>query len=121
LIIGLDPHAVPGVDAQAVEQGLSVGLKRVADAGYAVHQVLVPPEESAIGRIRTAVLGETWDIVVIGGGIRKPEPLLEFFEAVVNVVHVGAPTAKIAFNANGGTSLEAIARVTSRAVGGTNS
>jgi hypothetical protein len=23
---------------------------------------------------------EPWDVVVIGGGIRKPEPLLEFFE-----------------------------------------
>jgi hypothetical protein len=51
-------------------------------------------------------------VVVIGGGIRKPEPLLEFFEAVVNLVHAGAPAARIAFNTDGGTSLEAVLRVT---------
>ncbi len=111
LIIGLDPQAIPGVDAQAVEQGLAYGLERVRAAGYQVEQVLVPLDESALEQIEAAVARRAWDAVVIGGGIRKPEPLVEFFEAVVNLVHVGAPTARIAFNSDGGSSLEAVQRV----------
>jgi hypothetical protein len=111
LIVGLDPHALAGVDSAAIERGLAHGLDRVREAGYAVEQVLVPLDEAALDQITAAVVGQAWDVVVIGGGIRKPEPLLEFFEAVLNVVHAGAPDAKIAFNADGGTSLEAIQRV----------
>lgn len=108
LIIGLDPHALPGVDAQTVERGIAYGLERVREAGYAVEQALVPLDESALEHIKAAVVSRAWDVVIIGGGIRKPEPLLEFFETVVNLVHAGAPTAKIAFNSDGGTSLEGI-------------
>jgi len=38
--------------------------------------------------------------VVIGGGIRKHEPLLELFEKVVNLVRRHAPDAAIAFNSS---------------------
>ncbi|ONH29511.1 hypothetical protein [Pseudofrankia asymbiotica] len=111
LIVGLDPHALPGVDAQAVEHGLAYGLERMRAAGYLAEQLLVALDESSLGLIERAVVGQAWDVVVIGGGIRKPEPLLEFFETVVNLVHAGAPTARIAFNADGGASLEAVQRV----------
>jgi hypothetical protein len=111
LIVGLDPRALPGLDPEAVEQGLAIGLERVRAAGYLVDQLLVPLDESALGRIEEAVEGREWDAVVIGGGIRKPEPLLELFEAVVNLVHERAPGAKVAFNTDGGSSLEAVRRV----------
>jgi hypothetical protein len=111
LIIGLDPRAVPGVDGQAIERGLAHGLQRVREAGYRAEQVLVPLDESALGQIEAALASRAWDAVVIGGGIRKPEPLLGFFEAVVNLVHIAAPTARIAFNSDGGSSLEAVRRV----------
>jgi hypothetical protein len=59
--------------------------------------------------------GRSYDFVaVVGGGIRKPEPLLEFFEAVINLIRVHAPSAAIAFNTDGGTSLEAAQRVLTR-------
>ena len=98
----------------AVERGLAYGLQRVREAGYLAEQVLVPLDESALGQIEAAIAGRAWDAVVIGGGIRKPEPLLGFFEAVVNLVHAGAPTARIAFNSDGGSSLEAVQRVDAR-------
>ena len=34
----------------------------------------------------------------MGGGIRKHEPQLEFFEKLVNLVRLHAPGAAIAFN-----------------------
>ncbi|MCK9897218.1 hypothetical protein [Frankia sp. AgB32] len=111
LIVGLDPHALPGIDVEAVDRGLAYGLERVRVAGYLVEQLLVPLDEAALDQIKQAGVSQAWDVVVIGGGIRKPEPLLEFFEAVVNLVRTGVPAAKIAFNADGGTSLEAVHRV----------
>ena len=36
--------------------------------------------------------------MVVGGGIRRHEPLLEFFEKVVNLVRQHAPGAAIASN-----------------------
>jgi hypothetical protein len=116
LIVGLDPRALPGADADvtAIERGLEYGLSRVRDAGFAAEQLLVPLEETALGRIAEVTARQPWDAVVIGGGIRKPEALLEFFEAVVNTVRLGAPGASIAFNADGGTSLEAVQRVLAR-------
>jgi hypothetical protein len=49
--------------------------------------------------------------VVVGGGIRKPEPLLELFEQVINLIRVHAPQATIAFNTTGENSVEAVQRV----------
>jgi len=36
--------------------------------------------------------------VVVGGGIRKHEPLLELFEKVINLIRQHAPSTAIAFN-----------------------
>jgi hypothetical protein len=113
LIVGLDPYALPGIDAQAADRGLAYGLERVQAAGHLAEQFLVPLDESALDRIGQALASQAWDVVVIGGGIRKPEPLLEFFEAVVSLVHAGVPAARIAFNSDGGSSLEAVQRVLS--------
>jgi hypothetical protein len=44
---------------------------------------------------------------VVGGGIRKPEPTLELFEIVINLIRRHAPQAAIAFNINPTTSLDA--------------
>jgi len=49
-------------------------------------------------------------IVVVGGGIRKPDDLVELFEAVVDLIHRHAPQAAIAFNTNPVTSLDAALR-----------
>ncbi len=50
------------------------------------------------------------EVVVIGGGIRKPEELLDLFERVVNLVRRHAPDAAIAFNSSPADSFEAAAR-----------
>ncbi|SDN56966.1 hypothetical protein SAMN04487981_105470 [Streptomyces sp. cf386] len=51
-----------------------------------------------------------WDVVVVGGGIRKTEQLLPLFERIVNLTHRHAPQAAIAFNTSGGGSVEAAQR-----------
>lgn len=113
LIVGLDPYSIPGIDAETASAGLSYGLGRFDGTGLAADQLLVPLDETAESRILDMLAGQDYDCVVVGGGIRKPEPLLEFFEAVVNLIRLHAPGAAIAFNTDGGTSLEAATRVLS--------
>jgi hypothetical protein len=110
LVLGIDPHAVPGDDTDEIKAGLDSELARFEDNGITASMTLVGLDETAEGRIVFALTSEDWDVVVIGGGIRKPEPLLTFFEQVVNLVRKHAPKASIAFNTNGGDSVEAAQR-----------
>ena len=57
------------------------------------------------------ILVKTWDVVVIGGGIRKPPELLILFEKVTNAVHWHAPQAAIALNTKPTDCLEAAKRM----------
>jgi hypothetical protein len=49
-------------------------------------------------------------VVVVGGGIRKPEPMLRLFEVVVNLIRRHAPQAAIAFNTSPVDSVDAAMR-----------
>jgi hypothetical protein len=110
LIIGIDPLAVPGLDGAAVRAALEQELGRFAGHAVEASMVLVALDESAEPAMVSALSGREWDVVVIGGGIRKPEPLLPLFEQTVNLVRLHAPQAAIAFNTSGGDSVEAAAR-----------
>ncbi|MFJ3218492.1 hypothetical protein ACIPLC_21545 [Kitasatospora sp. NPDC086801] len=110
LILGFDPHAVPGMDGDGLRAVLDAELARFADHGIDASMTLVAPDETAEPAITAALAGRDWDVVVIGGGIRKPEPALPFFELVVNLVRRHAPQAAIAFNTGGSTSVEAVQR-----------
>lgn len=84
LILGLDPDAIPGIDASTVRAGLEYGLARFEDSDLIADQCLVPLDATAERRIVETLTGQEYGCVVVGGGIRKPELLLEFFEAVIN-------------------------------------
>lgn len=98
LVIGLDPYRVPGPwDPAPVAEGIAAGLARFAEAGVGVQSCLVGLDGSddVEAVVRDAVAGRTWEVVVIGGGVRND---LDLFERVLNLVHRGAPAAAIAFN-----------------------
>lgn len=71
---------------------------------------LIAPDASAAPVVAAALAEQDWDVVVIGGGIRKSEPLVTFFEHIVNLVRRHAPGAAIAFNTGVGGSVEAAKR-----------
>ncbi|MFD9393698.1 hypothetical protein ACFWBB_24110 [Streptomyces sp. NPDC060000] len=110
LILGFDPHAVPGMDGDAMRAVLDRELVRFGEHAIDASMTLLAPDESAGSAVVAALSERAWDVVVIGGGIRKPEPLLTFFELVVNLVRQHAPDAAIAFNTSGGDSVEAAKR-----------
>jgi hypothetical protein len=113
LVIGLDPRAVAhlGVDAAVVEAALAGGQALFAAAGMAADLCLVGLEPAiASAQIVAQLTARPYACVVIGGGIRKPEPMLEFFEDVINLVRRHAPDAAIAFNTNAANSVDAARR-----------
>jgi hypothetical protein len=110
LVLGIDPHTVPGMDGDALRAALDQELARFGDHAIDASMALIALDETAESTLVAALSERDWDVVVIGGGIRKPEPLLQLFEQVVNLARRHAPQAAIAFNTSGGDSVEAAKR-----------
>ena len=100
-----------GVDPQLVSAALARGQARFEEQAIPADLCLVGLDaDDAVGQITQQLRSSDYACVVIGGGIRKPEPLLEFFEVVINLVRQHAPNATIAFNTNGENSVDAALR-----------
>ncbi|MET8230379.1 hypothetical protein ABZS77_06850 [Micromonospora sp. NPDC005298] len=100
LVIGLDPLRIPGWDPEPVVAAIARGQARFDEYGIEADLCLVVPDESAEAAVVEALTGRAYACVVVGGGIRKHEPLLALFETVVNLVRRHAPGAAIAFNSS---------------------
>ncbi|MYV97698.1 hypothetical protein [Streptomyces sp. SID3343] len=111
LVLGIDPHAVPGLDGPAISAALDGEMARFRAQGIEVSTTMVALDDSAEPEIIAALTERAWDVVVVGGGIRKPAPLLTFFEQVVNLIRQHAPQAAIAFNTSVADSVESAQRV----------
>jgi hypothetical protein len=98
LVIGLDPAKLHGWDPEPVQAAIARGQARFVDRGIEADWCLVALDDDPEGAIVAALTREDHVCVVIGGGIRTHEPLLELFEKVVNLVRQHAPDAAIAFN-----------------------
>ena len=96
--IGLDPRKIAGFDPAPVELAIAMGHKRFVDAGIEVDTCLVEITAEARAIIADALQVKPYRVVVVGGGIRKPDDLVELFEAVIDLIRRHAPQAAIAFN-----------------------
>ncbi|MFB6671680.1 hypothetical protein [Streptomyces sp. NPDC056390] len=110
LVVGYDPEAIPGIDAGALRKGLDEELDRFGEHGIDAAMALVVFGDSAESVLVAALTERPWDVVVVGGGIRKAEQLLPLFEEIMNLIRLHAPQAAIAFNTSGGDSVEAALR-----------
>lgn len=113
LVIGLDPFRVPGPwDPTPVADAIAVGMARFADAGVGVESCLFGLDGSDdIEAVVTEALDRRpWEVVVVGGGVRRPEDQLGLFERIINLVRRHAPDAAIAFNSTPSDTFEAAAR-----------
>ncbi|MEV7585307.1 hypothetical protein [Streptomyces erythrochromogenes] len=110
LVIGYDPQAIPGIDVQALRGALEADLARFAEHGIDAAMTRVVLDGTVESTLGASLTARHWDVVVVGAGIRKAEPLLPLFEQIVNLIHRHAPDAAIAFNTGVGDSLEAARR-----------
>ncbi len=115
LAIGIDPafadlSAMPGFTADMVRAYLDSQINRIAEFGYDVESCLIDLGDTAEQVVEQALRSKPFDCVVIGAGLREPPELLLLFEKVLNLVHVIAPGARIAFNSNPADTAEAAHR-----------
>ncbi|WP_329590870.1 hypothetical protein OG195_21825 [Streptomyces sp. NBC_01362] len=110
LVVGYDPQALPGTDAETGRAALDGSLKRFAEIGVEAAMTLVVFDESAEPALVASLTERPWDVVVVGGGIRKTEQLLPLFEQIVNLIRRHAPQAAIAFNTGAADTVEAAQR-----------
>jgi hypothetical protein len=113
LVIGLDPYRVPGPwDPTPVADGIAAGMARFAEAGVGVESCLFGLDGSDdIEAVVTEALDRRpWEVVVVGGGVRRSEDRLDLFERIINLVRRHAPDAAIAFNSTPEGTFDAAAR-----------
>ncbi|WP_394615262.1 hypothetical protein JNUCC0626_36480 [Lentzea sp. JNUCC 0626] len=113
LVIGFDPHTIPGFDPAPVAAGIEQGSRQLAELGLAEDLFLIDFAEldgRAQAKLAEKLRSKKYDVVVVGGGIRKGPGLLELFQAVVNEVHWHQPEAAIAFNDSPGDSPDWVLR-----------
>ena len=103
LIIGLDPHRVPGPwDPEPVAEAIRDGFTEFAKHGVQAQACLfgLDGSDNPEDVIGTVLQSQPWECVVIGGGVRTDDNLLDLFERIINLVRRLAPGAAIAFNAS---------------------
>ena len=113
LVIGLDPYRVPGPwNPKPVADAIDIGMTALADCGFHAEACLVGLDGSddVEAKVIAALRARSWDCVVVGGGIRKPEEQLELFESIINLIRRHAPQAAIAFNRTPHDLADAVAR-----------
>jgi hypothetical protein len=104
LMLGLDPkvvdysHLAVKLDEATLRAGLAADEKRLRELGYDAKWLLVDRGETAEAVVAAALKEKTFDCVLVGAGIRTIAPMFLLFEKLINVVHEGAPHAKICFN-----------------------
>jgi hypothetical protein len=113
LVIGLDPHRVPGPwDPQPVADAIQAGLVRFAEHGVGVQACLfgLDGSDDIEAVVRDALRAQPWECVVIGGGRGSPGAHSGRVERVINLVRRLAPDAAIAFNSTPSDTFDAAAR-----------
>jgi len=110
LLIGLDPGKIAGFDPAPVELAIAMGHQRFVEAGIEIDTCLVEIAPATRAIIAQALQAKPYGVVVVGGGIRKPDDLVELLEDVIDLIRRHAPQAAIAFNTNPTTSLDAAKR-----------
>ena len=105
-----DPSLPPGFDAEKINAGIAVGVRKIEERGWQGETCMITPDAAGGKMLEHALKSATYDCVVIGGGLRLPPKSLTLFETVVNIIHKAAPNAAIAFNTKPEDTAEAAGR-----------
>jgi hypothetical protein len=118
LVIGEDPAMIdfgaagapPDMSAEKVMAGLGGSLDRLRAAGHPAELLLTDDSAPVEEQVARVLEGSTYDIIVVGAGLRTLPSMAQKFERIVNAIHRLAPGARLAFNSRPGDSDEAALR-----------
>lgn len=114
LMVGWHPSVVdyakyPGLTAERLESALRADETKLNDEGYEASIGFIYSGDTAADEVTETLKQNTYDVVLIGAGVRRDDDQFLVFERLVNVVHEHAPKARIAFN-TGPTDSDAAVR-----------
>lgn len=103
LMVGWHPSVVdyakwPGLTPEKLEIALRADEKKLNELGYDAAIGFIYDGDTATDQLEVALKKTSYDVVLIGAGVRKDDDHFLVFERLVNVVHEYAPSARIAFN-----------------------
>jgi hypothetical protein len=106
LIIGEDPtlidfdapDAPKDMSAAKVMEGLNGSVARLQAAGHEAELLLTRDAASVEAQVSSALQGRSYDVIVIGAGLRTLPKMAEQFEQLMNVLRDRSPRSKLAFN-----------------------
>lgn len=120
LLIGIDPFLInfttpefadfPGLTAAKVEAGMKDAMKQLIELDYEVQLCWTDFGQTALSVLEQVFRSKSFDVVLIGAGIRKPESNFILFEKMINTILTFAPQSKICFNTNPMDSVTAVQR-----------
>ena len=115
LMVGWHPSAVnydkyPGLTPEKLEGSLRADEEKLKAQGYDAQLAFIHSADTAAADLQRILASASFDVVMIGAGVRKDDEHFLVFEQLVNTVHEHAPKARIAFNTGPTDSDAAIQR-----------
>ena len=106
LIIGEDPtlidfdgpDAPKDMSAAKVMDGLNGSVARLQALGHEAELLLTRDAASVEAQVSRTVQGRSYDVIVIGAGLRTLPKMTGQFEQLMNVLRDKSPKSKLAFN-----------------------
>ncbi|MEJ8849334.1 hypothetical protein [Variovorax rhizosphaerae] len=115
LLIGFDPSVVdyskwPGLTPEKLYAAFDADAASFREAGFESQVCLVDLGAMAEESVRKVLAAQTFDVVLIGAGVRTSVDHFLLFEKLVNAVHQHAGKARICFNTGPTDSVAAVQR-----------
>jgi hypothetical protein len=115
LLVGWHPSAVnydkwPGLTPEKLEAGLKADESNLNDLGYKATLGFIYDSETGVAALAEKLQETSFDVVLIGAGVRRDDDHFLVFEQLVNIIHEFAPQARIAFNTGPTDSAAAVQR-----------
>ena len=118
LLIGIDPDSMdysqpgtpPGLNAMTAKEGRNSVVALFKQQGDRCDVCELQPNRNPLTALKPVFADATYDCVLIGGGLRVPQPSLPLFEAVIDAIRQYAPRTSIAFNTSPEDCVAAVAR-----------
>jgi hypothetical protein len=104
LIIGEEPDSIapedhpPGVTSASIRRGLTTARDALRAEGHHAEILYTTTAEAIGNELAEAVASTSYDVLVIGAGLRVLRPMLPSFERLMNAIRVHAPRSRLAFN-----------------------
>ena len=115
-IFGWDPEAFfiynswPGLTKEMLQSQVDADIASLLALGYdaKAHYIFTP--DTAYESVTNTLNAESFDVILVGAGVRKVDANFLLFEKIINAIHLAAPKAKICFNTNPADTADAVKR-----------